>query len=308
MSAIGLGIAVCRRDLQRLICSTLLSVQAEQMGLDIEKLVLEIVRDMFKNKVLQIINPAKRHDYSDIITTQDVSGQNAKANDRRLFVGTSTRFELTTIGRAAFKSGIDYKRTFSIYSELRTAQQGLLLSSYGHLLYLVVSFNSNPNGDELFAADPAILFRTYSQLSEAHQKLFQLLGISEGHIAKMGKTNSVNGSMVLRFNRLYKVLIMAEILNLAPLPAVATKFNIERGMLQSLISQCIAAASALVRLCDEVDELWCFRPLFERVTQKLDHCGTVELEPLLDLPAVKIVSLTVNSLNKKKYFKVSFVI
>lgn len=298
LSAIGLGLAACRKDLCRLINSTLLAVQAEQLGISTNELVLQIIREMFINKVLQVCASDKR-DYNDIITTQELKEGTlpaVQAKDRRVFIGSTTRFQLTTIGKAAFKAGIDYKRTYRIYNELKFAQKQLLLSNYAHLLYLVVCFNSNANGDELFAADAAILFRAYTTLDDGTQKLFKLLDFTEAHAAKIAKTLSIQGAMELKLNRLFKVLIMIDVLNVNPLPTVANKFNIERGMLQNMISQATAAASAIVRLCEQIEEFWCFKPLFERISSKMDRCGTMELEPLLDLPAVKIVSIAVSKL------------
>ncbi|XP_032587223.2 helicase POLQ-like [Drosophila mojavensis] len=290
LSVIGLNLADCRRDLNRLVNSTLLAVQAAALEVAVDELVLRILRDMFKNKVLQLREsaPKSKPNSSDIMTTQDINQSGRSAPDRRLLISQSTRFQLTSIGRAAFKAGIDYKRTFAIHKELQLAQQQLILTSYVHLLYLVVCFNSNERGDELIPADASILFREYNLLPAQTQALFKQLGFTEAHAAKLAKTQSVQGPLALQLNRLYKVLILADVLSLHPLPSIASKYNVERGTLQQLISQSTAAASAIVRLCEQIDEFWCFKPLFERINHKMDRCGTQELEPLLELPAVKI--------------------
>lgn len=288
-----MGLASCRLDLHRLVQGTLLAVQATQLGISVETLVKDILREMFKNKVLQMSNNNEnKKDVSDILITQDMQNKStSQLPERTIKLHGNTRFQLTTIGRAAFKAGIDYKRAYAIYNELAAAQKQLILSNYAHLLYLVVSFNSNANGDELFPADAAILFRIYEQLDEASQKLFKQLGFTEAHAAKMVKNMSIQGAMELKLNRLYKVLILMDLINVIPIPTVAAKYNIERGMLQHLASQATAAASAIVRLCEQVEEFWCFKPLFERIGKKMDRCGTLELEPLMELPAVKIVSV-----------------
>ncbi|XP_061402478.1 helicase POLQ-like [Musca vetustissima] len=290
LSAIGMGMASCRADLHRLVQSTLLAVQASQLGVSVTTMVKEILCEMFKNKVLKLANNDAKKDISDILITQDLANKtnNHQLPERTIKLHNTTRFQLTTIGKAAFKAGIDYKRAYAIHNELATAQKQLILTNYAHILYLVVCFNSNAHGDELFPADPTILFHCYEKLEEPTQRLFKQLGFTEAHAAKMAKTMSIQGPMELKLNRLYKVLILVDLLNLMPIPSVATKYNIERGMLQNLTSQATAAASAIVRLCDQVEEFWCFKSLFERVGKKMDRCGTVELEPLLELPAVKM--------------------
>ncbi|BFF99603.1 helicase POLQ-like [Drosophila madeirensis] len=289
LSVIGLKLADCRRDLNSLVNSTLLAVQANALEVAVEKLVLRILKEMFKNKVLQLSEAKpKATNCSVIITTQDGDQSTRPAGDRRLLISQSTRFKLTDIGRAAFKAGIDYKRASAIHTELKQAQQQLILSSYSHLLYLVVCFNSNERGDELFPADASILFNVYTSLSTESQALFKQLGFTEAHAARLYKTQSVQGPMSLQLNRLYKVLILSDILDLLPLPTVSGKYNVERGTLQHLISQSTAASSAIVRLCVEMEEFWCYKPLFERILHKMDRCGTLELEPLMELPGVKI--------------------
>ncbi|XP_039964616.1 helicase POLQ-like [Bactrocera tryoni] len=292
LSAIGLEIAACRSDLYRLVGSTLLAVQASQLQLSTEQMVLQLIREMFKHKVLELCSPAAalQRNTSNILTTQDIKNPANRTSQehRRLFISKSTRFQLTNIGRAAFKAGIDYQRTYAIHAELKLAQKQLILTNYAHLLYLVVSFNSNTKGDELFQTDTNILYRAYMLLDETTQSLCHLLGFTEAIAVKMAKTLSVQGPLELKLNRLYKVLILVDILNLTPIHVVASRYNVERGMLQTLINQSAAGASAIVRLCEQLDDFWCYKALFERILVKLDRCGTMELEPLLDLPAVKI--------------------
>ncbi|XP_075164699.1 mutagen-sensitive 301 [Haematobia irritans] len=291
LSAIGMGLASCRADLHRLVQGTLLAVQATQCPeVSVTTMVKEILCEMFKNKVLQVASSEMKKDISHILITQDLQNKSNTSTlpDRTIKLHNTTRFQLTTIGKAAFKAGIDYKRAYAIHNELTQAQKQMILTNYAHILYLVVSFNSNANGDELFPADPTILFHSYEKLDESTQRLFKQLGFTEAHAAKMAKTMSIHGPMELKLNRLYKVLILLDLLHLVPIPEIAAKYNIERGILQNLSSQATAAASAIVRLCEQVEEFWCFKPLFERVGKKMDRCGTAELEPLLELPAVKM--------------------
>ncbi|XP_055856118.1 helicase POLQ-like isoform X1 [Episyrphus balteatus] len=293
LSSIGLGLADCLQDLINLNKNTLMSVQSEKSGVSVRALITSILRQMFKHKVLQLKDTTKGSspNSSDILTTQEMretTSANLVNNPRQLVLCKTTRFELTTIGKAAFKAGIDYKKTNLMYKELKNAQKSMVLSNYSHLLYLVVSFNSSENGEGLFTVNPSVLFREYTKLDENTQCLFKVLGITEAHAAKMAKTMSTKGPMEVQLSRLYKVLILLDVLNLMPLHLVATKFSVERGMLQTLVNQSVAAASALVRLCEQVEEFWCYKPLFEKISGKMDRCGTLELEPLLDLPAVKI--------------------
>ncbi|KAI9588682.1 helicase POLQ-like [Glossina fuscipes] len=290
LSAIGLGLASCPSDLYRLFGLTLLAVQSEQLHVSVDSMVRDILKNMFRNKVLKMsTSQSSIKDGADIVTSQDIQNKVdvSQLNEKKLIISKNSRFELTTIGKAAFKASVDYVKAYAIYNELKIAQKHLILTNFAHILYLVVAFNSNANADDLFSADASILFRAYEQLDDITRMLFTLIGFTEAHAAKMGKTMSIQGPLEKQSNRLYKVLILNDIINLMPLPTVATKYNIERGLLQSLTGQTTAGANALIRLCNEINEFWCFNALFDQLAKKIDRCGTLELEPLLELPSVK---------------------
>uniref|UniRef100_A0A1A9WCV6 Helicase POLQ-like n=1 Tax=Glossina brevipalpis TaxID=37001 RepID=A0A1A9WCV6_9MUSC len=290
LSAIGLGLASSPGDLYRLFGLTLLAVQSAQSHISVDSMVRDILKNMFKNKILKMSAGQFNKEGSHIVTSQDIQNKVvvSQLNEKKLIISKKSRFELTTIGKAAFKANIDYNKAYAIYHELKIAQKHLVLTNYIHILYLVIAFNSNANADDLFPADASIFFQIYEQLDDVTQMIFTLTGFTEAHAAKMGKTMSIQGPLEKQSNRLYKVLILNDIINLMPLPTIAAKYNIERGLLQSLTNQATAGANALVRLCDEMEEFWCFNALFERIAKKMDKCSTAELEPLLELPSVKV--------------------
>lgn len=70
-----MGLASCRADLHRLVQGTLLAVQSTQLGISVESMVKDILREMFKNKVLKISNVDTKKDISDILITQDLQSK-----------------------------------------------------------------------------------------------------------------------------------------------------------------------------------------------------------------------------------------
>ncbi|TMW42123.1 hypothetical protein DOY81_012799 [Sarcophaga bullata] len=79
-------------------------------------MVKEILVEMFKNKVLQMSNSKDKKDVSNILITQDLQNKNiSQISDRTIKLHSNTRFQLTTIGKAAFKAGIDYRRAYAIH-------------------------------------------------------------------------------------------------------------------------------------------------------------------------------------------------
>lgn len=289
LSAIGLDIANCRRDLVKLAETTLLSLQLDELDCEsVEKTVLTILKTMHKHSVWEF-NSAKTNLDISVFSSSEQSLNTTQARNKFALCNT-TKIQLTKIGKAAFKAGVDFIKAKSMAIELRNSQKCMVLTNYSHLLYLVVSFNSNAAGNELFQTNVTILYSEYGKLDEGTKDLIKALGITEGHMVRMVKNITTKGPVELHLNRLYKTLIIADIMNLMPVHLVAQKYDIDRGMVQTLTNQCIVAANSIVRLCGQIDEFWCFLSLFERISSKLDKCGTVELEPLLELPAVKMVS------------------
>lgn len=291
MSAIGLNLADCLRDLLKLISQTLLAVQSEELDISINTLVTSIIKNMFQHKVLKV---SKSKNTGDIITTQEITDQknlekNTNGNDtgtKYLILSKSTKFELTVIGKAAFKAGIDYKRAQIMYDELKLSQRSLVLTNYSHLLYLIVTFNSN---NDLIIPNTSILLREYNCMNDDARLVAKIVGITEAHIIRMAKNLSIKGPVEPQLNRLFRVMILNDIINLMLLHEIALKYEIDRGIIQSFVTQSISSANSIIRLCEEIEEFWCFKGLFEKVSYKLDHCCIPELAPLLDLPAVKIV-------------------
>lgn len=52
-------------------------------------------------------------------------------------------------------------------------------------------------------------------------------------------------------------------------------------------------ASNIVYFCEELEEFWPFAHLLKGMSERLSHCSTRELAPLMELPAVKQVFIVV---------------
>jgi POLQ-like helicase len=74
-----------------------------------------------------------------------------------------------------------------------------------------------------------------------------------------------------------------------PILNVADKYQVNRGIIQNLLSLTSSFSSSVFRFCQELDEFWAFRDLLMTFGQKLTYCCASELEPLMELPYVKLV-------------------
>lgn len=149
MSAIGLGVATTRPDLQRLISLTLLNVQAPRLAVNVDQLMDGVLRELFKNKALKTVEDLVGRRSSGSGQTQEIDlsastaavelNENGRKR-RNVRLKPSTRMEVSQLGRAAFKAGFDLDRARTIYADLVVAQHSIVLVNYLHLLYLVTPF------------------------------------------------------------------------------------------------------------------------------------------------------------------------
>ncbi|CAB0031691.1 unnamed protein product [Trichogramma brassicae] len=96
---------------------------------------------------------------------------------------------------------------------------------------------------------------------------------------------NVDNRIVARF---YVTLMLYELWNRKSIYHVAQKYQVNRGTIQNLLNLAASFATSTVRFCQELDEFWAYSDLLTTFGQKLTYCCASELEPLMDLPYVKI--------------------
>lgn len=147
LSSIGLGLASCQSDLKKLVSKTLLAVQAERLGLNIDDVINQTIRDLFKLKVLTASIPTTQHSSSNIefetsaTIVDDAPTQSTDTKSKKTIVlKPSTQLNISQLGKASFKSCIDLKKSQVIYKDLVEAQKSLVLSDHLHLLWIVTPY------------------------------------------------------------------------------------------------------------------------------------------------------------------------
>lgn len=90
-------------------------------------------------------------------------------------------------------------------------------------------------------------------------------------------------------HRFYSTLILSDLWNHVPTHEVSEKYQIDRGMIQSLLNAAASFAVSVVRFCQELEEFWTFVDLLDTFSKKLTFCCASELEHVMGLPFVKYV-------------------
>lgn len=90
-------------------------------------------------------------------------------------------------------------------------------------------------------------------------------------------------------NRFYVTLIIQALWNLEETYRVALRFKVNRGLVQSLMGQTASNAGCITRFCEHMSEFWALASILSVVVEKLRHCCSPELIPLMELPSVQLV-------------------
>lgn len=83
--------------------------------------------------------------------------------------------------------------------------------------------------------------------------------------------------------------MLYDLWNEKPVFEVSEKFQVNRGIVQHLMTGAATFASNVVHFCEGLEEFWTFAHLLNGMCQRLSHCCVKELLPLMELPAVKQV-------------------
>lgn len=90
-------------------------------------------------------------------------------------------------------------------------------------------------------------------------------------------------------NRFYLTLLLYDLWQEMPIFQAAEKYQVDRGLVQNLMTASATFAANVVSFCEELEEFWAFAHLLKGMSQKLSHCCVRELIPLMELPSVKQV-------------------
>ncbi|CAG2061041.1 unnamed protein product [Timema podura] len=287
LSAIGQGMATSLADLHQLVKRTLLSVQATRLGVDLTALVDSTLVGLFREGALRVCN--QQADVSVCLSGDNVSQTNKKLKlrqDTPLSVSRLGRaaikgcMDLYVVGTSVFTGCMDLKKARLLYEDLLQAQASLVLLTCLHLLYLVTPYDLvdqiRPSPiQQSGCAGPAVCSSPWYKQRCAWCALLK------------GTPTRVFLSRVIK--RFYLTLMLSELWQQESVWKVSVKYHVTRGFVQNLMSSSAAFAACVMRFCEELEEFWAFKDLLVNFSQRLSHCCTQELLPLMELPAVKRV-------------------
>lgn len=309
LSSIGLGICQTRNDVQKFMNKTLLALQAERLGVNLRLLTDKTLQALYRENAIKAKsdackkNPANmsiRFDEADstqaepgpangnvpvkeLIVTRGAEGS-SDAGKLLKTLKKTTRLVINDLGKAAIRAGFNMEKACRFYDEMVRIGERLNVNDQYHLLYLIVLEDDGtlkPTDAELVAFAASIRGTDDMEFSRRFH-------VGEYTIQKIMSSISIPADLRSTVNRFFRMKIVSELWDLVPAQKVAQKYKVDAGSVQHLMTNVAATASGLLRMSEELPKLWAFRQLLATMTQRLSHCCTVELLPLMELPGVKI--------------------
>uniref|UniRef100_A0A182Q219 Helicase POLQ-like n=1 Tax=Anopheles farauti TaxID=69004 RepID=A0A182Q219_9DIPT len=312
LSAIGLDLCETRDALQALVRCTLLAQQAARRAIDLESVTDETIVQLYQgnaikarndsclrnppNMLVEIGGPCKspvgKSPFKPSNSGHCDGGGSTEPTFLRVYktaahpgkviktIERTSPLEVNRLGKAAIRAGFDMERAVRFYDEMKTLGGRLCVLDEYDLLHLILL----EDGREV-QLKPDDLIVVVNQLSNEELRVAERYGINNGLIAKILTRRSNDTSKILRFIR---VLIVYDLWKRTPLPEVSQRFHVNAGSLQTLMTSTAGTAYSLLRMCEEIPDLWAFKHLLTGMTERLTHYCTLELLPLLQLPSVKL--------------------
>ncbi|XP_047434513.1 DNA polymerase theta [Mugil cephalus] len=163
--------------------------------------------------------------------------------------GQDERYCPTQLGAATLSSSLSPPEALGIFADLQRAMKGFVLENDLHILYLIT-----PLYAEWTTIDWYQFFCLWEQLSSSMKRVAELVGIQEGFLARsvsgklVAKTEKQHRQMAIH-KRFFTTLVLQDLVNEVPLGTVASKYNCNRGQLQSLQQSASTYAGMVTVFC-----------------------------------------------------------
>ncbi|ETN64346.1 DNA polymerase theta [Anopheles darlingi] len=313
LSAIGLGICGTRDALQTLASSTLLSQQAERRQLELRTITDEVIVQLYQGNAIKARHDSCLRNPPNMIVTISTAEEEEQAPRLTMFpfahpeetprtatfirvhkdpsqpgkliktIERSSQLEVNRLGKAAIRGGFDMEKAVRYYDEMQTLGKRLCVLDEYDLFYLILL----EDGREVhLKVDELIVL--INQLTSEQQRIAERYGIGNVLMTKILTRRAIPDEQMHKMLRFVRVLVVHELWRQTSVQEVAQRYHVNAGSLQTLMNSTAGTAYSVLRMCEEVPELWAFKHLLTGIIERLTHCCKQELMPLMELPSVKL--------------------
>ncbi|ETS87920.1 hypothetical protein PFICI_01748 [Pestalotiopsis fici W106-1] len=160
-------------------------------------------------------------------------------------------FEATQLGRAVVASALEPEDGAFVHRELQRALRAFVMDGEMHILYTFT-----PVQDFSMTVNWQVFRNEMDTLDESGMRVLTFLGLKPTVINRMAqggkmKENTPEERELSRiYSRFYLALQLRDLCNESPVHAVARKYDVPRGSVQTLAQTCQGFAAGMVKFCD----------------------------------------------------------
>ncbi|WDK14254.1 DEAD/DEAH box helicase [Colletotrichum graminicola] len=162
-------------------------------------------------------------------------------------------YQPTTLGKAVVAAALDPDDGVFIHKELERALQAFVMDGEMHILYTftpVQNFGTNVNWQ---------VFRNEMEnLDDSGHRVLGFLGLKCAMINKLAQgstlkeTTAEEKETVRVYRRFYMAFQLRDLCNEMPIQAVARKYDVPRGAVQTLSQTCHGFAAGMIKFCEHM--------------------------------------------------------
>ena len=278
LNLIGVKFATTIDDLVRFFKSSLLHIQITRTLMTLKnKIINEVIVLMNEGAVIHVHNVESRCNAAFKIA---ING-----TDQEVF--NDDILEVSQLGKAAVNAGVTLEMAKKIEQDLMKVELHLVTKNVLHLLYAVTP-------EEIVVGikpDYKNYNKVIMKLDETSLFIAKVIGISESLGMRMvTKPGSIKPQEEEILKRFYVTLMLYELWDQKDVQDVASRYKVNRGIVHGLSNSAASRAYCIFKFCETFEKFSFLKLIFEDLSKRIFYNCSTELLPLMELPAVKIVS------------------
>ena len=278
LNLIGTKLATSIDTLVEFFQCTLINVQIERTSKTLRQMIVSSCKELMTDGALS---------FTSLSLGMRKVAFKFKVESDEVDIYPDDLLEVSKLGKAAVNAGMCLEDAQKIEIDLLKAHEGLVLSQMLHLLFIVVPTESI----ETIKPDFADFNSSVMRLGPSMAQTAKIVGITESLAMRMitrpGQVKESERELIKRF---HIAMILFELWNGKDIYEVASRFKVSRGIVYGLMNSASSKAYSIFKFCEMYEEFWVFKEILEKFSKRLAYCCSAELLPLMELPAVKIVS------------------
>ncbi|KAI9813135.1 MAG: hypothetical protein M1827_004356 [Pycnora praestabilis] len=201
----------------------------------------------------------------------------------------SGMYEATLLGQAIVASSFTPEDGIFIYEEIRRALRAFVMDGEMHIFYMFTPVNSSGLGEINWQN----FRKEMENLDESGLRVLSYVGINPSLVNKMANSSATLKETTLEeittariYRRFYAALQLRDLSNEVSIHAIARKYAIARGTVQTLAQTCHGFAAGMIKFCQHMG--WgMLAAVLEHMSDRLQAEAKADLLDLAQITFVK---------------------